>query len=60
MIYCGQQMSEAEAWQRYALLGGAAVGATKICCDQQMSPLPSIHADVYKCLNPRSAIARCH
>jgi hypothetical protein len=37
MIYCGQQMSDAEAWQCYALLGEDAVGATKICCDQQMS-----------------------
>jgi hypothetical protein len=31
------QMSDAEACQRYAFLGETAVGATKICCDQQMS-----------------------
>jgi hypothetical protein len=37
MIYCGQQMSDADACQRYALLGEAPVEATKICCDQQMS-----------------------
>jgi hypothetical protein len=30
-------MSDAEACQRYGLLGEAAMGATKICCDQQMS-----------------------
>ena len=32
-VCCDQQMSDAKAWQRYALLGEAAVGATKICCD---------------------------
>jgi hypothetical protein len=36
MIYCGQQMSDAEAWHRYALLGEAPVEATKIRCDQRM------------------------
>jgi hypothetical protein len=36
-ICCDQQMSDAEACQRYALLGEAAVRATKIYCDQQMS-----------------------